>query len=101
MQDTNTIFVKRTLTRSLTDEDALHVDGLDEVTEQRSLVSKHLPLSQLVRGGHAHHLGGGMIKGRRQDREHLEGKHTNSVGNTVGLGAGNGCDVAGKYLPLH
>lgn len=84
MQDTNTIFsnlkrLKRDLLRSLTDKDALHVDGLDEVAEQRSLVSKHLPLSQLVSGGHAHHLGGGMIQSRRQNREHLEGKHTSTV----------------------
>lgn len=56
----------------LTNKDALNVDGLDEVAEQRSLVSKYLPLSQLVNGRHAHHLGGGMIQCRRHKREHLE-----------------------------
>lgn len=44
-------------------EDAFNIDGLDEVAEQSSLVSQHLPLSKLVRGGHADYLGGRVIKG--------------------------------------
>lgn len=44
------------MTYSLAYEDALDIDWLDEMAEQGSLVSQHLPLSDLVCGGHADHL---------------------------------------------
>lgn len=50
----------------------MDIDGLDEVAEQGPLEPEHLPLGEFVRGGHADHLGGGVIKGRRENREHLQ-----------------------------
>lgn len=61
----------------LANEDALDVDRLNKVAEQGSLVSKHLPLSQLVCCRHARHLRGGMSQGWRKNWEHLERKKIN------------------------
>lgn len=44
------------MTLLLAYEDALGVDWLDEVAEQGSLVSQHLPLHDLVCVGHADQL---------------------------------------------
>lgn len=52
-------------------EDALDVNRLNEMAEQGSLVPKHLPLSEFVRGRHADKLWGRMCNGKWEDREHL------------------------------
>lgn len=56
---------------SLTYEDALDVDRLNKMAEQGSLVPKHLPLSEFVRGRHADKLWGRMCNGKWEDGEHL------------------------------
>lgn len=65
------------LTCWLAYEDALDIDGLDEMAEQGALVAQHLPLGNLVCGGHAHHLGSRVLKGWWENWEHLEKKQIN------------------------
>lgn len=60
-------------------EDAVDIDGLNKVAKQGSLVSKHLPLSDLVRGGHADHFRGAVITGWRENWEHLDEKSLASI----------------------
>lgn len=46
----------------LTDNDALDIYRLHKMADQGSLISEHLPLSELVCDGHTDQLGGRMIE---------------------------------------